>query len=200
MFYRLKFLCDFLCLVIPLLLCFTLLSEELAPTLIAIVLLSATSLFVKVITNASTHKQLKQNKNNLNSFSDKAIAAKRPFISAFRANVNLATAISILAVDFVIFPRRFCKAETYGTGLMDVGVGLFVISNALVSPEARGKYPDSRLFIWYIYMSSTTKIHRHLLWTIFFDSTYCLLFSSFFFNLYIASIPCIVKKIIVETI
>ena len=73
-----------------------------------------------------------------------SMTGKRNFISAFRANVNLATAASILAVDFVIFPRRFCKAETYGTGLMDVGVGAYIISNAIVSPEARDKYPNTR--------------------------------------------------------
>ena len=57
----------------------------------------------------------------------------------WRANIYTATAITILAVDFKIFPRRYCKAETFGTGLMDIGVGAFVLSNAMVSPEARGK-------------------------------------------------------------
>ena len=69
---------------------------------------------------------------------------KKPFITNFRAYANIATAICILAVDFVIFPRRFCKSETYGTGLMDIAVGGFVIANAIVSPEARGKYPSRR--------------------------------------------------------
>ena len=51
----------------------------------------------------------------------------------------VAAVISILAVDFTLFPRRFCKAETFGTGLMDIGVGAFVVSNAIVSPEARNR-------------------------------------------------------------
>ena len=73
---------------------------------------------------------------------------KRPFITSFRAYVNIAGAISILAVDFQVFPRRFAKAETYGTGLMDVGVGAYVISNAIVSAEARGKYPPCRYIMF----------------------------------------------------
>ncbi|ESN94828.1 hypothetical protein HELRODRAFT_180178 [Helobdella robusta] len=63
---------------------------------------------------------------------------KPSYISVHRSYVNIATAICILAVDFKVFPRRFCKTETYGCSLMDVGVGSFIVSNAIVSREARG--------------------------------------------------------------
>ncbi|XP_067296457.1 phosphatidylinositol-glycan biosynthesis class W protein [Pseudorasbora parva] len=63
-----------------------------------------------------------------------------PFVTVFRVLVNVKTAISILAVDFSVFPRRYAKTETYGTGVMDFGVGAYVMANALVCPEARGKH------------------------------------------------------------
>lgn len=88
-----------------------------------------------------------ETKMNWDILANTAVSGKRPFITNFRAFVNVAAAISILAVDFTIFPRRFCKAETFGTGLMDIGVGSFVISNAIVSAEARGKTLGHRLVL-----------------------------------------------------
>lgn len=62
---------------------------------------------------------------------------KLAFITNFRATVNVITVVCILAVDFRCFPRKFAKTETFGYSLMDTGVGLFMVANALVSPEAR---------------------------------------------------------------
>ena len=61
-----------------------------------------------------------------------------PFISYFRGYTNLFTGLSIFAVDFVIYPAYFYKSRAYGTSLMDTGLGFYMISNAIVSKEARG--------------------------------------------------------------
>lgn len=45
----------------------------------------------------------------------------------------LYTCICILAVDFRAFPRRWAKAETYGSGLMDVGVGGIILASGLAA-------------------------------------------------------------------
>jgi phosphatidylinositol glycan class W len=61
-----------------------------------------------------------------------------PFVSYFRAYTNIFTGFSILAVDFKIYPQYFYKSRVFGTALMDSGLGFYIISNAIVSAEARG--------------------------------------------------------------
>lgn len=54
--------------------------------------------------------------------------SKRPtYLSTHRSSVYLLTTIAILAVDFPIFPRKYCKTETCGYGWMDLGAASFVI-------------------------------------------------------------------------
>lgn len=71
-------------------------------------------------------------------YQEEGVHSLRECVSSYRVSLMLITCVCILAVDFNIFPRRYAKTETYGTSLMDVGVGAFVFANSLVSRQARG--------------------------------------------------------------
>jgi glucosaminylphosphatidylinositol acyltransferase len=62
------------------------------------------------------------------------------YLTLYRSSILYLTFIAILAVDFpAFFPRRFCKTEEAGYGLMDVGAASFCISAGLVGAKRRNR-------------------------------------------------------------
>ncbi|XP_041865159.1 phosphatidylinositol-glycan biosynthesis class W protein [Melanotaenia boesemani] len=127
---------DFSVLILPLVLSCTVLSSILHQVVISLTLVSACLLCYIYRTSSNFSGQHAQ--KTVSTFLQSHIQDSQvPFVTLFRVFVNVKTAVSILAVDFAVFPRRYAKTETYGTGVMDFGVGAFIFANALVCPEAR---------------------------------------------------------------
>lgn len=136
----LGFVVDYLLNVGAILLAITLYADS--PVLLIILLLAPTLLVYALPPNASSRRKkpirpptaqtTSKNKATGSAAASGRDPATKPFLTYFRGSILVITCLAILAVDFRIFPRRFAKVETWGTSLMDVGVGAFVFSAGLV--------------------------------------------------------------------
>jgi len=143
------FLADFLLNVGVIHLATTLYSSS--PTLLAFLILSPALLLYLSPSSTNRHKYESKPSGRANLSNGPTTIASpddldpfpvRPFITTYRGAMMVVTCLAILAVDFRIFPRRFAKVETWGTSLMDLGVGSFVFSAGLVAarPILKDRY------------------------------------------------------------
>ena len=126
-----EYLADFLLSVLCLLSAVTIYSSN-PIALNALLILPALGLYILGPTKKASKQALKPS-HPKEEVKDLDPLPVRPFITAYRGGMMIITCISILAVDFRVFPRRFAKVETWGTSLMDMGVGSFVFSAGLVA-------------------------------------------------------------------
>lgn len=122
---------DYLLNVGAILLSFTLYSNQ--PVLL-LLLLAAPIVLVYMVPGASAPRRKAKVPPAASKKSDSTpnTLSIKPFLTTYRACMMIATMVAILAVDFRLFPRRFAKVETWGTSLMDLGVGSFVFSAGVV--------------------------------------------------------------------
>lgn len=120
---------EFITIIVPCIFCCTVMSDKVISIIqIFFILAAANILFILVF----------KPRDSFDSCYDTTLLPGRlAFVTNFRSMTNVISVVCILAVDFDCFPRKFVKTETYGYSLMDTGVGLFIMANALVSPEAR---------------------------------------------------------------
>ncbi|VAH42374.1 unnamed protein product [Triticum turgidum subsp. durum] len=71
---------------------------------------------ISLVVVISIYILLKRSQSHLKA--QQHLPSLRADISSYRVSVVLVTCLSILAVDFKIFPRRYAKAETYGSGIV----------------------------------------------------------------------------------
>ncbi|XP_045125014.1 uncharacterized protein At4g17910-like [Portunus trituberculatus] len=129
------FLLECVLLVTPVALGFTILASY------TLHMLLATSLLALLLSWVARSRVTAWNGHNKAGKASVESAGKRVgCVTCYRALLNLATTIAILAVDFHCFPRRFAKTEVRGYSVMDVGAAGYVIANALVEGRRQASY------------------------------------------------------------
>ncbi|OTB19294.1 hypothetical protein K445DRAFT_314179 [Daldinia sp. EC12] len=130
----LSFVIDFLLNVVAILLAITLYADK--PLLLSGLLLVPAMFVYALPPNPAVSRKkpkLPPNAQAQKSSGALSVLSTKPFLTTYRGLMMVITCLAILAVDFRIFPRRFAKVETWGTSLMDVGVGSFVFSAGIVA-------------------------------------------------------------------
>ncbi|KAI6128862.1 GWT1-domain-containing protein [Pisolithus croceorrhizus] len=133
-----SFFVEWILLSVPLLLSMTVYAE--APGVLSVLLSVATAVLLllpSIENGTALPTRVDDGTTSTRDIGDRsAFQASLPplrALSTYRAHMMLMTVLSILAVDFQVFPRALAKCETYGVSLMDLGVGSFVFSQGIIS-------------------------------------------------------------------
>ena len=75
--------------------------------------------------------QIAQSKVSPCSFDSIEESILKLSIKTCRLWLYMLTCVSILGVDFKIFPRYYAKTENYGVSAMDLGVGFYIVCHSM---------------------------------------------------------------------
>jgi phosphatidylinositol glycan class W len=121
--YWMEVVIEFATLILPNLI----LQTSLLPYLVGPIVLLAAMTILSFIIPTNVVRSSSTNSSSSSSSQTQINNKRPPFLTVHRAAVYIQTAIAILAVDFPIFPRRYCKTEVSGYGWMDLGAASFII-------------------------------------------------------------------------
>ncbi|XP_055917524.1 uncharacterized protein LOC129949861 [Eupeodes corollae] len=122
-----KYVLDFVLIVVPIVLNVTICNPYVEGICVILMILTGVTLWRSQL----TPMEIKQKVISLGN--------QPKSLTLIRSSINIITAVCILAIDFSTFPKSFRKSRYYGVGLMDTGIGLFVLSMGIVSkpPKTR---------------------------------------------------------------
>lgn len=86
---------------------------------------------VTILSLISTDNQIKSNLTNSTICENFDLKLIRLSVNTFRTFLFLITSACILAVDFPHFSIDYMKSHGFGFGLMDIGVGFFILCHSM---------------------------------------------------------------------
>ena len=135
---------EVVCFFIPMILCQTMWIYPYGIIYMSIeLLLSLLVLYQKICAHTSNTNRITSDEVSEESTELSMQQLQRVTITIYRGCILVLTIISILGIDFHIYPRRFGKTEITGYSLMDLGAASFIIMAAISSSAKRHTQPPS---------------------------------------------------------